>query len=221
LLVFLPAKIEVHNIFNLTFGGSKAMKILNLLAVLILFAAVSTSFGQNIAGSAHDFSGNGWSNGEICLPCHTPHNADISVANSPLWNHEVTVATYTLYTSNTFDATMGQPGESSKLCLSCHDGTVALDSFGGSTGSTMLTGDGNLGTDLADDHPISFVYDAALATADGELENPSTNTTVAGLLFGGQLQCASCHDVHNSLGQANLLVLDNAASALCLTCHIK
>ena len=202
--------------------------IIKLFTGLFIVCIVQTSVAQ-ITGSAHDFSGQGWNTtGEICIVCHTPHNADITVGNVPLWNHELTTATFTPYTSNTLDATVGQPTGGSKLCLSCHDGTVALDNFGGTTGGTnYISGDANIGTDLSDDHPISFTYDAALATADGGLFDPTTTnsglggTINADMLFGGQLQCASCHDVHNGSGQASLLLMSNDASALCLTCHNK
>ena len=37
------------------------------------------------------------------------------------------------------------------------------------------------------------------------------------------MECASCHDVHNtaSASNQNLLLISNTASALCLTCHNK
>jgi len=41
------------------------------------------------------------------------------------------------------------------------------------------------------------------------------------MLIGGQVQCASCHDVHNGSGVEKLLRKTNVASALCLTCHNK
>ena len=67
----------------------------------------------------------------------------------PLWNHKVTTATYTLYSSPTLKATLSQPTHyGSKLCLSCHDGTVALDSFGGNTGTTFIDSSNSVGTDL-------------------------------------------------------------------------
>jgi predicted CXXCH cytochrome family protein len=123
---------------------------------------------------------------------------------------------------------LGQPDASSKLCLSCHDGVTAVDNFGGiTTGTFTITGDANIGTNLSNDHPVSFTYDLALATADGGLYDPATTnsglggTISADMLFGGKLQCASCHDVHNSAGIDFLLVKSNAASALCLTCHNK
>lgn len=180
-----------------------------------------------IVGSAHDFSAQGWSGGETCVTCHTPHNASTSVSAAPLWNHAVTTATFTVYSSGTLNATVGQPDGTSKLCLSCHDGTVAIDSFGGATGSTMVSGGALVGTSLANDHPVSFTYDAALATSDGGLKDPATATSGLGstidtdMLSAGKMQCSSCHDVHNGSGLANLLVKSNAGSALCLTCHSK
>ncbi len=202
-----------------------------IFSLMVILSLAGLSFAQNISGSAHDFSGETWNpGGEICVVCHTPHNADISVAEAPLWNHEVTAATFTPYSSVTLTATVGQPNNSSKLCLSCHDGTVALDNFGGQTGGTdFLSGNDTLGTDLSNDHPVSFTYDAALATADGGLFDPitqSSGVTVSGtidddLLLGNMMECASCHDVHNGSGVAMLLKKSNAASALCLTCHNK
>jgi predicted CXXCH cytochrome family protein len=200
-----------------------------LFFVSVLICATIISFGQNIAGSAHDFSSETWNpGGEICIVCHTPHHADISVTDAPLWNHEVTTATFTLYSSPTLDATMNQPDGSSKLCLSCHDGTVALDNFSGATGgSNYITGSDLIGTDLSAHHPVTFTYDVALATADGGLFDPTTTNSglggsiTADMLFADVLQCASCHDVHNGSGVAKLLVKSNAASALCLTCHNK
>ena len=123
---------------------------------------------------------------------------------------------------------MTGPGSRSKLCLSCHDGTVALDSFGGYTGTTnYITGNALIGTDLSNDHPVSFTYDSSLATTDGGLYDPTTansglgGTIDADLLFNTQLECSSCHDAHNSAGVANLLVKANSGSALCMTCHNK
>lgn len=200
-------------------------KIFTSAAILVSFLFVVNSYAA-ISGSAHDFSGQAWSGGRICIVCHTPHHADTTVADSPLWNHAVTTATFTPYSGNgTLDATVGQPDGVSKLCLSCHDGTVAVDSFGGTTGTVLITGNANLGTDLSNDHPISFTYDAALATADGELTTPQSNSTVDGVLplFNGKLECASCHDVHNtaSAGNPSLLLDTTAGSALCLRCHVK
>lgn len=206
------------------------MKKLNLfLAVAVMLLVSQVSFAQ-ITGSGHDFSGQGWNTtSEICIVCHTPHNADVSVLNAPLWNHELSaVATYTMYSSATMQSVAGQPDGSSKLCLSCHDGTVALENFGGATGGThFMTGAALVGSDLSNDHPISITYDATLAGNDGGLFDPTQTqsglggTITATMLIGDKMQCSSCHDVHNSSNLANLLVKSNLNSALCLTCHDK
>ena len=78
------------------------MKKLNLLTIFIILVFASVSFGQGIgnASNPHNFSNAGWNtDGEICEPCHTPHNADMTVSGSPLWNHEVTGDGFTLYSS--------------------------------------------------------------------------------------------------------------------------
>jgi len=215
----------------------KCTWILGLLAAVAVALVLIPFAGAGITGSAHDFSGETWNtDGEICAPCHTPHNADTTVTAAPLWDRATLgTTTYTLYSSSTLDASdLSQPGGASKLCMSCHDGTISLDSFGGTTGGTdMITGDAQF-TDLEGHHPVSFTYNAALATTDGELHDPTTTSSgIAGggnidadMLFMGttvndQMECASCHDVHDSASQEFLLVKSNAASALCLTCHDK
>lgn len=198
------------------------MKKISVLVVIAVAFLSAVSAPALISTSAHNFSSETWNpGGQICQPCHTPHNA-FTLANVPLWNHATTAATFTLYAAGgTLDATdLGQPAGVSKACLSCHDGTVALDSFGGATGTNMLSGSALLGTSLANDHPVSFTYDANLRTADGELKDP-TVAPISNLLFGGKMECASCHDVHNTPNIAKLLVMSNASSALCLTCHNK
>ena len=192
-----------------------------------------------IVGTVHDFTTKAWSGGQICVACHTPHGANTTVATAPLWNHAITTATYTVYSNaSTLNATIGQPDGTSKLCLSCHDGTVALDSFGGTTGTTFLTGTKAVGGDaasLSNDHPISFTFDDALATTDGALYPPSSTSVTIGavgrqktgsitntMLFSGKVQCASCHDVHNTFADgAKLLRVSLTGSKLCLTCHNK
>jgi predicted CXXCH cytochrome family protein len=196
------------------------LKVLFVLSLASVFMLMTGSQGNaTIVGSDHDFSGENWSGGEICIVCHTPHNADTTVTDAPLWNHEVTTATYTLYDSPTLDSTPEQPSGASRLCLSCHDGTVAIDSYGGNTGSDTISGPALIGTDLSDDHPISITYDSTLATADGELEDPSTISPL--VLFNSKLECATCHDVHATNTYDELLRISNDASALCLKCHAK
>ncbi len=194
-----------------------------------MLLAAGAAFGGTITGSEHDFSTDGWNGtGEICIVCHAAHN-NLNASGSMLWNHTTTTASFTVYTSPSFGATASQPAGTSKLCLSCHDGTVALDSFGGATGNTNISGGALVGTDLSNDHPISFPY----STTDPELAatttvvtfgDGSTGTIADVMLEGGTtVQCQSCHDVHNTRTAADtpLLLVDNDGSALCLTCHTK
>lgn len=204
-------------------GIVKGILLAGVVAGSVFFMPAAQA---GISGSAHDFSGKIWNTtGEVCVVCHTPHNAVASSA--PLWNHKMSTATFTVYSSPTLKATVGQPSASSLACLSCHDGTVALDSFGGRTGTQFIQGDAKLGTDLNNDHPISFLYDTALAHNKKNMADPSTTTSGLGstiqndLLFTNKMECASCHDVHNGTNVAKLLVKSNAGSQLCLTCHAK
>src|SRR3989338_4193241 len=73
--------------------------------------------------------------GEICVYCHTPHGANGTI-NAPLWNRTNKANTYTLYNIPlTSGQAPTQPGVSSLTCLSCHDGTVAIDSIVNMPGS--------------------------------------------------------------------------------------
>ncbi|MFN7915647.1 MAG: cytochrome c3 family protein [Vicinamibacterales bacterium] len=157
---------------------------------------------------------------EICIFCHTPHNANTV---TPLWSQNLSSATYTTYTSSTMNATVGVPQGSSKLCLSCHDGTVAIGNIAGSGQIPMnglptgkLTGSSSLGTNLRDDHPISFV-----PSTGATLVNPPAGSPVA-LDANGQVQCVSCHDAHQQdidTTTKKFLVMNNSGSSMCLVCH--
>lgn len=198
-----------------------------LAAATAAFVA-ATSSGQ-IVNSAHDFSSMAWSGGQICLPCHTPHNA---IAGLPrLWNHELTVATYTMHEgSGTAEADFDYK---SRMCLSCHDGTVALDSFGGQNGTSFIPGDANLGTNLTDDHPVGAdakyppnpqptwwagaFKPASSLPSTLRLADWTDQTTGEAFKVVG---CGTCHNPHNK-GFPHLQTMSNNASALCLGCHIK
>ncbi len=215
--------------------------------IIVIISMAGFIFGvklfADIKGSHHDFSNSTWSNGEICRPCHTPQHANTEASGAPLWNHQVTEAVYELYSSTSLDAVAGQPAGISKLCLSCHDGTVAIENFGGRTSGTQYVTFGKINNNLHNGHPISFVYDDALAKADGNLHAPDQtpsglgNTISKDLLVEGRLECSSCHDIHvtrNTEGCAGChdihspgmtrslsLKIPNNNSQLCRTCHIK
>ena len=195
-----------------------------LLVIFLAIGLTANVFGV-IAGSAHDFSGSGWTpDGRICVACHTPHNSDTTVPEAPIWNHELTTQTFTMYgTTLAGTSTDAQPNGVSRLCLSCHDGVTALDSFGGNTGSTIIGAAGDLGTDLSDDHPISINYIQANGLVDPTTASGITGGTTiqADMLYSNRVECSSCHDVHNKYNLASLLKKSNTGSALCLTCHAK
>ncbi|MBI2966497.1 MAG: cytochrome c3 family protein [Bacteroidetes bacterium] len=211
---------------------------MSISAVALTQVLFQQSFGQTIVGTAHDFSAEAWNTYEygagvggdqICKVCHTPHNASLIGDQKPLWNHTATTAVYTLYSNSTFNgsATITQPDGASKLCLSCHDGTVAVDQFNPvNTSTNFIAGAGNIGTDLSNDHPVSFDYSSNLAATDGGLFDPTItpsglgNTISTDMLFNNKLQCASCHNAHDN-SNGKFLRKSNTNSALCLTCHDK
>ncbi|MFQ5697003.1 MAG: cytochrome c3 family protein [Myxococcota bacterium] len=183
--------------------------------------------GAQIVGSKHDLSVSGQgpvkSSGEseVCIFCHTPHNA---APATPLWNRTLPSLTYTPYSSSTLQSQPGQPTGASKLCLSCHDGTIALGSVLSRAAPIPMTGalppHSDLTTDLSDDHPVSFVYDSSLAAADPEIVDPTLLPQGIRTDPNGQLQCTSCHEPHSNL-HGDFLVVANGFSALCLACHEK
>ncbi len=159
-----------------------------------------------------------------CNGCHTPHNAE-TLPGVPLWNGSETTSTFTMYSSDTFQGIIdGQPSGDSKLCLSCHDG--ANPDFLWINPEHVFGGD-----NLANSHPISFVYDSALAALDGGLKDPSEASTLGGTVRedlldpDSKVQCSSCHDVHTSgIGQSLLRGYNYGSQhgpELCRMCHIK
>ena len=220
------------------------MKKRHVLLVCWVLCLATLAGAQTIVGSEHDLSSALPVSDRVCVFCHTPHQPEgpPQINTYPLWNHTLSVvASYGTYDSATFDAGTGGAAlntiadigggtATSNLCMSCHDGTVGLGSLyndpniaGGeetpTNAGTFISGTADMGSDLTNDHPINFDYSNALFAADGELVDPASGT-VAPLLFAGKVQCSSCHDVHDPT-YVPFLVKDNAASALCLTCHIK
>lgn len=227
--------------------GTQLIKALVIAAALVTSVARAATPG--IVGSVHDFTinTNAWIAGgtntwvqrnNVCGVCHTVHhnNAD---KLAPLWHHTSSSQAFTPYSSASLDAT--SPGDisgRSRACLSCHDGSVAINDISGTpTGGTAVYIDaGAKINDLDVTHPVSITYDSALVAADGFLNDPNT-TTVFGsggktisqfMLFNGKLECASCHDIHRVKGNSmNSGILGKVggtgapASVLCVTCHKK
>jgi len=194
----------------------------------LLFAAAAVA-DDSIVYSKHDLSVYGpgpvraVNEDQICIFCHVPHNAS---PVAPLWNRYNPTTHYRIYRSPTLQARIDQPGPASKLCLSCHDGSVALgltldrpatDPIP-MTYPYMPTGRANLTTDLSDDHPIGFRYDRALANRDRQLRPAEMVDHRLVLGPRGELECTACHDPHNNeLG--NFLRITDRQGALCTACH--
>ncbi|MDT8316472.1 MAG: hypothetical protein RQ824_00585 [bacterium] len=189
---------------------------------------------------------------EVCVFCHTPHNA---ISNYPLWNQYSTTMSFTVYSSGTLTAGVYATGllpanSMSRLCLSCHEGTIAINALA-NPGSTVgrpamaggISGDqfsdvlpagagAYLSSDLSAMHPIGFDYNLSDA-GDPEINDITTGPLAQGLKFikgaGGEdfLECVTCHDPHVN-GEATgdpdykfFLRIPNKSSALCLACHNK
>jgi predicted CXXCH cytochrome family protein len=200
-----------------------------LTAVLWTGWSGASIYGRSIKESKHNLSSGGLGDlkagdtSMICIFCHTSH---LGAASAPLWNREQGAPVYTLYNSTTLKSIPGQPDGSSRLCLSCHDGTVALgrvrkaaqglNRLHPGLGRIPMGRRSNLGSDLSDDHPISF-ESAPAVNASPELKHPPLNDHVA-YDDDGKIQCTSCHDPHNDMF-GDFLVKENIGAAICKSCH--
>lgn len=189
---------------------------LKTIKILTIIALLQSSVAATIRNTPHDLSA--VLGGNVCDYCHTPHS---TTTTTPLWNHKMSTAVYEIYQSSSLEAQVGQPTGSSKLCLSCHDGTVALNATigGGDAGGAFISpGSANLGTDLSDDHPISFVYSSDLSAKDIQIRPPSLLPQEFKLDRANELQCTTCHNPHDNQ-YSDFLVTPNQRSTMCITCH--
>ena len=162
-----------------------------------------------------------------CSYCHAPHSG--LATGQSLWNQTQTKATYQLYTSSTYHQKGQQPvlGADSNLCLSCHDGTVAV---GNTIVSGQITMTGSmyaqdvLGTNLQSSHPFSLqlpikdTIDLVASLAQGKTGDPLQKVR----LINGNIECTSCHNAHVQaidLVSQNFLVRDSSKAQMCLACH--
>jgi len=214
----------------------------------------------------------------LCIFCHAPHHAyrlttagavgtgELAPADYtylPLWNHSVTNMVFVPYNNGpdqpldgpkhaqSTDAAFDRVGATSLLCLSCHDGTVAVNEYGNvpqdsrsiSRGASLISPQYNIGADgyLANHHPIGFDYDAVaavdpeiypstVAVYDHSLDSifgspavfPLMQEPIANFLWGGKMECSSCHAVHNKGNSGEkLLYVSDQNSNLCFSCHNK
>lgn len=197
-----------------------------LLALLAAFAASGQS---TIVSSKHDLSVTGGgairavTETQVCVFCHVGHS------RSPLGENRPDVrADYLAYKSSTLtSAVPSSPTGATRICLSCHDGTIALGETVASGTITMLStapggrlpadSPSNLGTDLRRTHPVSFV------PAPSRTHRTPEGRDGVKLDRSGQVQCTSCHDPHSETNdpiRKQFLLTSNRFSAMCLDCHV-
>lgn len=202
------------------------MKLASFLAATALATAAAAASGGSVKGSKHDLSRTGPgpiksdTEPQSCVFCHVPHRSGGGVLNGrpDIGNG------HRPYESTTLSGRTGAPTGSSRICLSCHDGTIAVGqtrtrtfkmSGVGPDGRIPTTRRSNLGTDLRNTHPVS------LAIQVGPKLHGPTDRHVK-LDRGGDVQCTSCHDPHSEYGgspEGYFLVRQTTGSQLCTTCH--
>ena len=162
-------------------------KVIMMALAVGMFAAPALA---SIVNSKHDLSANSSASiktdyDELCIFCHTPHQASMSVSNAPLWNRNTDGGVDSFTTAALYDSeslTSASRPEAAglldaiknsdvPLCLSCHDGTSMANGIihkGAEEGSPVFAGgieaiDGRANLKagenlLKDDHPIGMVY---------------------------------------------------------------
>jgi Doubled CXXCH motif (Paired_CXXCH_1) len=226
------------------------MKLIAKAVILVLVICIATSaFAARapksaVFGSPHDFkTAYGGASYSLCNYCHIAHKFG-STPTGPsylLWNHTLSsVASYGVYTSDSMRSTPADLGGQmtvSNLCLSCHDGTVAINSwyeapsFTPGPGTAQIMPQDHTARDLTKQHPINFTYpDATTAAAIGlqpaaDLNSIDGNGNVP--LFSGKMQCATCHDAHAGPTVSHLFFrafpstpAQTTTGAFCVYCHL-
>lgn len=166
-------------------------------------------------GSKHDFYGPSAPLAQRCSPCH-PGPPD--KPNPGLWS-----STFEHPSRLTTAGPEQRLADSTRLCLSCHDATIASEIVGGGQ-SVDLHAPWTFGN-VRRDHPVGVPY-PPLGRTPGKFRREYHS--IAKLesegrirLPGGRVECVSCHDPHNGYGLPAMLVKSDRRSGLCLSCHIK
>jgi len=189
--------------------------VITAITLPCLLVLCGLSFA-GVTGSKHDLSNPEAGRDDVCGSCHVPHRPE-PPTSKPAWDPN---ADLTRTFGNPIQKRLA-PGRGTTLCLTCHDGTVAPDLINGITpgGFTnkstpaMFTAGGQTGN-----HPMGIKYpqvDKGFRAASSVIAAGTVT------LPGGNVECISCHDPHDTSGVAYMLAMSNARSALCLTCHKK
>ena len=206
-----------------------------MLAVIIGFflsGSASAQLQGDVLGS-HNLSPGGPSqvqgtSSAACLYCHAPHSG--IGGNTPLWSQSLSVQTYSMYSSSTAQNSASQPvsGGPSSLCLSCHDGTVAVGTlvpYGTATITGKMPSNDVFGGNLSASHPFSLnkpLKDSPYLVASLISTQTTADPSKKVKLINGTVECTSCHEPHvQNLDPVSLefLVRDASNGQLCLACH--
>lgn len=199
--------------------------------------------GGSVVDTLHNLSASGpgeiraATETQVCRFCHVPHSA---VVPEPLWGHRLSdTASYgvpEVTGAGRVARPAPQPDGASRLCLSCHDGTVALGDTGGKgniamRGAQRLTPGrpGFIGTDLSGSHPVSIAMPATDPGTDdgrdmglGPLDALAADPDVK-LDEDGKIQCTTCHDPHSDRhfvpGRVPRFWVKSTVEDVCLACH--
>lgn len=213
------------------------MKTLIRLMILFLFAMISGLYGQqSVIHTLHNLSRSGPGTvksstvEDACRFCHVQHTATPEV---PLWGHKLSDATYDTYSSDTLDCFVPQPNGTSKLCLSCHDGTIALGELSNrrlDVGPIPSTSAAFIGTDLSGSHPVSMTVTRQTIDANNEtsthlasLDRMKMDLEGVTLDHEDRVQCTTCHDPHSDryfTGSGIHFWRKPTFSEVCLVCHL-
>jgi predicted CXXCH cytochrome family protein len=208
-------------------------------SILTLAAATLLVTGggprTSILGSRHNLSTSGpgeiksLSETRVCIFCHSSHNAS---GEGPLWNHQTsTPAAFKVYTRSTLSAMPDQPNGATKLCLSCHDGTIAVGAIRGvgrpipmqgvgASGEIPSTRRSHIGTDLTGTHPVSIRFRQESAASSTNLRWPPNDPeNRVGTDADGFVQCTACHDPHGSASQRYPFWQKESFLEVCQVCH--
>lgn len=166
----------------------------------------------------------------VCIFCHASHNTS---REGPLWNHQTTSSgKFRTYERSTMASRPDQPNGATKLCLSCHDGTIAVGALKGLARPVPMQNVGrggeipagrksSLGYDLSGTHPVSIKYEQGTALATDHLKWPPVDPeNKVGTDAGNYVQCTSCHDPHDdSKSEKYPFWLKPTFNEVCEVCH--
>lgn len=206
----------------------KMLAIALVLAAGTASAAVSSTKHNMNSYSGSQTQGGTTANatggtGDVCYYCHAAHNTLVGAA--PLWarNNPVTTS-YVTYSSSTISKNInGIMDPVSLACLSCHDGTIAVNQtikgrVGGLATDKFMLGNATakIGPNLSNDHPVSIAW-AGTGYAGLTATMPAAFQPYN---IGGSpgLACASCHEPHGT-AFSKFLRADPNSGSFCVSCH--